>query len=77
MKISNAMIGGVLGLALVLVGISSPAFAGPLVLSFEGLQNFESVDQFYNGGTGSLGSGPNTGIHISIPNAMKQACIRA
>jgi hypothetical protein len=70
MKISKAMIGGVLGLALVLVGISSPAFAVPLVLTFEGLQNFESVDQFYNGGTGSLGSGPNTNFGIQFSNAV-------
>jgi hypothetical protein len=70
MKISKAMIGGVLGLALVLVGVSSPAFAGPLVLTFEGLQNFESVDQFYNGGTGSLGSGPNTNFGIQFSNAV-------
>src|SRR5258705_13892527 len=70
MKISKTMIGGVLGLGLVLVGISSPAFAGPLVLCFEGLQNFESVDQFYNGGTGSLGSGPNTNFGIQFSNAV-------
>ncbi len=28
------------------------------VLSFEGLQNFEQVANFYDGGTGSLGTGP-------------------
>jgi hypothetical protein len=38
-----------------LVG-ASHAWAGS-VLTFEGLQNFEQVDNYYNGGTGSLGSG--------------------
>jgi hypothetical protein len=70
MKISKAMFGGVLSLALLVAGISSPAFAVPLVLTFEGLQDNESVDQFYNGGTGSLGSGPGTNFGIGFSNAV-------
>jgi hypothetical protein len=39
------------------------AKAAPIVLTFEGLQNQEQVLNFYNGGTGSLGStGTNYGI---------------
>ena len=70
MKISKAMFGGVLSLALLVTGISSPAFAVPLVLTFEGLQDNESVDQFYNGGTGSFGSGPGTNFGIGFSNAV-------
>ena len=37
------------------------------VLTFEGLRNLEQVDDYYNGGSGSLGSGPgpNYGITFS------------
>ena len=40
------------------------AFADPVVtLTFTGLQNLEAIENFYNGGTGSLGSsGTNYGI---------------
>ena len=34
------------------------AQANTVVLSFEGLQNLEPVNNFYNGGTGGFGSGP-------------------
>ncbi len=43
--------------------------AGPgdvKVLTFEGLQNYETVNQFYNGGTGGNGSGPGTNYGISF-----------
>jgi hypothetical protein len=49
--------------------------AGPAgavtVLTFEGLQNFESVENFYNGGLGGLGSGPgpNLGAVFSFNEA--------
>lgn len=36
------------------------------VLTFEGLGNFESVNQFYNGGTGGNGSGPGTDLGVSF-----------
>ena len=42
------------------------ACGGP-VLTFEGLQNFEQINSYYDGGKGSLGSGPgpNDGITFS------------
>jgi hypothetical protein len=45
---------------------ASGGLAGP-VLTFEGLQNFEGVSSYYNGGDGSLGTGPgpNYGITFS------------
>ncbi len=50
----------VLGLCFVLALVSS---ASALVLDFEGLQDFEQILDFYNGGTGSLGSsGTNFGV---------------
>ncbi len=43
--------------------IAAPARATTVVLTFEGLGNNEQILNFYNGGTGSLGSsGPNFGI---------------
>jgi len=56
--IRNAL-GGLLALALA-------APAGALTLTFEGLQNNEDILEFYNGGTGSLGSsGPNLGVSFA------------
>jgi len=34
------------------------ASAGPVVLTFEGLQDYEPILEYYNGGLGGLGSGP-------------------
>ena len=53
-------------LALICLGTGSRA----QVLTFEGLQDLEPVDNFYNGGNGGFGSGPglNYGITFS-PNA--------
>ena len=61
----------VLGVSLVLSG-ASPAGASPvaLVLTFEGLKDIENILDFYNGGTGSLGSsGPNYGVSFG-PSAL-------
>jgi hypothetical protein len=44
---------------------ASHASAGS-VLTFEGLKNFEQVDNYYNGGTGSLGSGPGPNFGITF-----------
>ena len=41
------------------------AWGGP-VLTFEGLQNFEQVSNYYDGGTGSLGSGPGPDYGITF-----------
>lgn len=44
----------------------SSAFAAPVVLTFEGANNLAAVNDFYNGGTDSLGaSGTNYGINFS------------
>jgi hypothetical protein len=54
--------------AILSLGLVSPASA--LVLTFEGLQDGEQILDFYNGGTGSLGSsGPNYGINVG-PSAL-------
>ena len=46
--------------------VSSSAFAQVFQLTFEGLQGNEEVQNFYNGGTGSLGSsGVNYGVSFS------------
>jgi hypothetical protein len=51
-----------LAVALMFVSVQ-PAHAVVFNLTFEGLQNSEQILDFYNGGTGSLGSaGPNLGI---------------
>ena len=42
------------------------AAATTQVLTFEGLQNNESVNNFYNGGTGGNGSGPGPNYGISF-----------
>jgi hypothetical protein len=45
---------------------ATSAIAGPTVLTFEGVGNLASVNNFYNGGTDSNGnSGPNYGISFS------------
>lgn len=44
--------------------------AAPIVLDFEGLQNQEEVNLYYNGGTGSLGSGPGVNHGISFNNGL-------
>jgi hypothetical protein len=49
--------------ALIIVG-SLPAQAIPFTLNFGGLQNNEQVLSFYDGGTGSLGSGPGTNYGV-------------
>ncbi len=38
----------------------------PVVLDFEGLGDFEEVDEFYNGGTGGSGSGPGPDFDITF-----------
>ena len=70
MRITKVIVGGALGLALLAGALSSPAIGVPLVLTFEGLQDAEHVNAFYNGGTGSLGSGPGTNFGIQFSNAV-------
>jgi hypothetical protein len=61
MKTAVALLGGILGLSAI-----APASAA--VLDFAGLngQAYEEVLNYYNGGTGSLGSGPGTNYGISF-----------
>jgi len=48
---------------MIALGAAGAAIAAPVVLTFEGLKDQEHILNFYNGGTGSLGSaGPNFGI---------------
>jgi PEP-CTERM motif len=58
-------IGGAFALALALTIMASPA-AAITVLTFEGLQNMESVGGFYNGASGGFGSGPGPGLGITF-----------
>jgi hypothetical protein len=52
------------------LAVAAPTAEAAIVLTFEGLQDQEAVQNFYNGGTGSLGSsGPNYGISFG-PNAL-------
>ncbi|SET62523.1 hypothetical protein [Thalassotalea agarivorans] len=58
-----------LSIALLLF-VSNVSNAGLITLDFEGAGNFASIDQFYNGGTDSLGNaGDNLGVNFS-PNAL-------
>ena len=47
----------------VLLGVTSQAAAATITLTFEGLQDQEPINNFYNGGTGALaaGRGPTMG----------------
>jgi hypothetical protein len=50
--------------------LAAPAAANAQVMTFEGLQDLEEILEFYNGGTGSLGSsGTNLGVSFS-PGAL-------
>ena len=42
--------------------------AAATVLDFEGLQNLEPIDNFYNGGLGGFGSGPGPNYGITFSN---------
>jgi hypothetical protein len=48
-----------------LTTFAAHAHAGT-VLTFEGLKNFEQVANFYDGGTGSLGSGPGPSYGVTF-----------
>ncbi len=45
---------------------STNALASPFQLTFTGLQNDEEVLNYYDGGTGSLGSGPGTNYGVTF-----------
>ena len=58
-------IGGAVALALAVMITASPA-AAITVLTFEGLQNLESINGFYNGANGGFGSGPGPSLGITF-----------
>ena len=58
-------IGGALTLALAIM-ITASSAAAVTVLTFEGLRDLESIDGFYNGGDGGLGSGPGPSLGITF-----------
>jgi len=63
-------IGGAVAFALAVMLTASPA-AATTVLTFEGLQDLESIDRFYDGANGGLGSGPGPDLGITFsPNAL-------
>ena len=53
-------------IASLLTMATANAFANPFLLDFGGLQNNEEVLNYYNGGTGSLGSGPGVNYGITF-----------
>jgi hypothetical protein len=56
----------VLQLAALVAVLTLTATAGTVVLTFEGLQDQEPVLNYYNGGTGGLGSGPGPSDGITF-----------
>ena len=63
MTMKNLLAG--VGLA-ALLGGASAASAGTIVLTFEGLQNNEPIENYYNGGFGGNGSGPGPNYGITF-----------
>ena len=54
--------------------ISTRAEAQVRQLTFEGLQNNEVISTYYNGGTGSNGSGPGPSWGITFSNSALALC---
>lgn len=52
--------------AIATVSTAQPAGAGTVTMTFQGLQNLEQIENFYNGGTGSEGSGPGPNYGVSF-----------
>ena len=62
-----ASLGRTAALSVMFSACAMPAFAqSTTTLTFEGLGNRETVNQFYNGGTGGNGSGPGTNYGVSF-----------
>jgi len=59
-------VGIVLGVCLLFALAAIPASADTVVLTFEGLQDYEPILEYYNGGSGGSGSGPGPNYGISF-----------
>ena len=57
------------GALFALLSSGGNAYAVPTTMNFAGLQDEELVNDYYNGGTGSLGSGPGANYGASFVNA--------
>lgn len=64
MKYRTKLLGSALS-AVVLTATLS-ATAATITLTFEGLKNLEPINNYYNGGTGGLGSGPGPNYGIAF-----------
>ena len=62
-KLSMAVVGATFSTFILTV---SKADAAVIVLDFEGLQNLEEIQDYYNGGVGSLGSGPGPNFGVTF-----------
>ena len=66
MKVNKRFSGSILA-AIALAAVSASAFGATEVLTFEGLGDQESINNYYNGGSGGNGTtgGPNYGISFT------------
>jgi hypothetical protein len=55
-----------LGAMIVFLLWAGPVTAAPITLNFEGLQDHESINNYYSAGFGSLGSGPGPNYGVSF-----------
>jgi hypothetical protein len=61
-----------------LIFLVAQALASPIVLTFEGLQDFEPIADFYNGGLGGFGSGPGPSSGITFgPDSLALISVAA
>jgi hypothetical protein len=68
MRRNRSAVAGVLIAAGLLA--TSAARAAVIDMSFDTLQNDEFVNSYYDGGTGSLGSGPGPNYGVTFANAI-------
>jgi hypothetical protein len=65
----GARLAGLAPTLLVALAVAHPAALRAQRLTFDGLQDFESVNQYYNGGHGSQFSGPGPAFGITLGSA--------
>ena len=53
-------------MALLMVGLLASSAYASITLNFQGLQNLEPVESYYNGGLGGFGSGPGPNYGITF-----------